>query len=187
VRTRRLGWLAWSLWGLTMALEVAAIWLWLGNRSLGGGYFAPQDFLVPGFATVGALIAARRANTVGWLFVGLGLLAASHAVSMAYAERDTLIDPASLPAGSLVGLLVGWLWPLNYLLFGLVLLLFPDGRLPSPGWRPAARFILVAWGVSILLNPLAPAEGNRLSVPALGRPAGQLLLLVSTPPRWLGW
>jgi hypothetical protein len=187
VRTRRLGWLAWSLWGLTMALEVGAIWLWLGNRSLDGGYFAPQVFLVPGFATVGAVIAARRANTVGWLFVGLGLLAASHAVSMAYAERDTLIDPASLPAGSLVGLLVGWLWPLNYLLFGLVLLLFPDGRLPSPGWRPAARFILVAWGVSILLNPLAPAEGNRLSVPALGRPAGQLLLLVSTPPRWLGW
>ena len=48
-------------WGLTMALEVAAIWLWLGNRSLGGGYFASQVFLVPGFATVGAVIAARRA------------------------------------------------------------------------------------------------------------------------------
>jgi hypothetical protein len=182
VRTRRIGWLAWSLWGLTMALEVAAIWLWLGNRSLGGGYFAPQVFLVPGFATVGAVIAARRANTVGWLFVGLGLLAASHAVTMAYAERDALIDPASLPAGSLVGLLAGWLWPLNYLLFCLVLLLFPDGRLPSPGWRPAARFILVAWGVSILLNALTPAEGNPegnpLGVPALGRPAGQLLVLV---------
>jgi hypothetical protein len=115
--------------------EVTAIWLWLGNRSLGGGYFAPQVFLVPGFATVGAVIAARRANTVGWLFVGLGLLAASHAVTMAYAERDTLIDPASLPAGSLVGLLAGWLWPLNYQLFCLILLLFPDGRLPSPGWR----------------------------------------------------
>jgi hypothetical protein len=121
---------------------------------------------------------ARRANTVGWLFVGLGLLAASHAVTMAYGERDTLIDPASLPAGSLVGSLVGWLWPLNYLLLCLILLLFPDGRLPSPRWRPAARFILVAWGVSILLNPLAPAEGNPLSVPAMGRPAGQLLLLV---------
>ena len=97
---------------------------------------------------------------------------------MAYAERDRLIDPASLPAGSLVGSLVGWLWPLNYLLFCLILLLFPDGRLPSPRWRPAARFILVAWGASILLNPLAPTDGNRLSVPALGRPAGQLLLLV---------
>ena len=149
---RTAGRLAWSLWGLTMALEVAAIWLWLGNRSLGGGYFAPQVFLVPGFATVGALIAASRANTVGWLFVGLGLLAASHAVTMAYAERDTLIDPASLPAGSLIGLLAGWLWPQNYLLLCLILLLFPDGRLPSPRWRPAARFILVAWGVSILLT-----------------------------------
>jgi hypothetical protein len=143
MRTRGTVWLAWSLWALTMALEVTAIWLWLGNHSRGGGYFAPQVFLVPGFATVGALIAARRANTVGWLFLGLGFVAALHAFSMAYGERDTLIDPASLPAGSLVGLLAGWLWPLNYMLFCLVLLLFPDGRLPSPRWRPAARFILV--------------------------------------------
>jgi predicted nucleic acid-binding Zn ribbon protein len=37
----------WSPWALTMALVVAAIWLWLGNHSLGGGYFASQVFLVP--------------------------------------------------------------------------------------------------------------------------------------------
>jgi hypothetical protein len=67
VRSRRIGWLTWSLWGLTMALEITAIWLWLGARSRRGGYFAPQVFIVPGFATVGAVIAARRANTVGWL------------------------------------------------------------------------------------------------------------------------
>ena len=53
VRTRSTGWLVWSLWALTMALEVAAIWLWLGNRSLGGGYFAPQVFLVPGLPPSG--------------------------------------------------------------------------------------------------------------------------------------
>jgi hypothetical protein len=40
VRIRRIGWLAWSLWGLTMALEVGAIWLWLGNTSRGGGYWS---------------------------------------------------------------------------------------------------------------------------------------------------
>jgi hypothetical protein len=105
---------------------------------------------------------------VGWLFLGLGFVAALHAFSMAYGERDTLVDPAWLPAGSLVGLLVGWLWPLNYLLFCLVLLLFPEGRLPSPGWRPAARFVLVAWDVSILLNGLAPSEGNPLGGCSLG-------------------
>jgi hypothetical protein len=175
VRTRRPGWLAWSLWALTMALEVTAIWLWLGNRSRGGGYFAPQVFVVPGFATVGALIAARRANTVGWLFLGLGFIAALHAFSMAYAERDDLIDPASLPADFLIGPLTGWLWPLNYFLLALILLLFPDGRLPSPRWRPAARFILVAWGASIVLNALGP--GNPLSG-TLRPPAGQLLALV---------
>ena len=101
VRTRRHGWLAWSLWALTMTLEVTAIWLWLGNRSLGGGYFAPQVFLVPGFASVGAMIATRRGNTIGWLFVGLGLVAALHALTMAYGERVTLIAPGSLPASSL--------------------------------------------------------------------------------------
>jgi hypothetical protein len=108
VRSRSTGWLAWSLWALTMAIEVAAIWLWLRNRSLGGGYFAPQVFLVPGFATVGALIAARRGNRVGWLFVGLGLVAALHALSMAYGERITLLGPGSLPASPLAEWLGGF-------------------------------------------------------------------------------
>jgi hypothetical protein len=174
VRTRSTGWLAWSLWGLTMILEVAAIWLWLGNRSLGGGYFAPQVFLVPGFATVGALIAARRANRVGWLFVALGLAAALQACSGAYGERVTLLGPGSLPAGSLANGLGGFLWPVNYLLFGLVLLLFPDGRLPSPRWRPAARLIVGSWCLSIIFNVLGPSEEHPGGL-LLPQPALQLL------------
>jgi hypothetical protein len=176
VRSRRIRWLVWSLWGLTMALEITAIWLWLGNRRLGGGYAAPQVLIVPGFATVGAVIAARRANRVGWLFVSLGFVAALQAFSMAYAARDRLVGPGVLPASSLMGPLEGWLWPLNYLLFFLIMLLFPDGRLPSPRWRPAARFILVAWGLSILLNTLGPSEGNPLFVSTLLQRAWQLVV-----------
>jgi hypothetical protein len=182
VKVRSIGRLAWSLWALAMVLEGAAIWLWLGNHALGGGYFTPQVFIVPGFTTVGAMIAARRANTVGWLFVGLGLLAASHALAMAYAERNTLIGP--LPAGSLAGVLAAWLWPLNYLLFSLVVLVFPDGRLPSPRWRPAARFILVSWGLAILVNALDQSEGS--PVPALLRPAWQLLIWVAPAASLIG-
>jgi hypothetical protein len=178
LRSRRIGWLAWSLWGLTMALEITAIWLWLSVRSRGGGYFAPQVFIVPGFATVGAVIAARQANTVGWLFVGLGFVAALQAFSMAYGARDRVIGPGALPAISAIGPLEGWLWPLNYTLFFLIMLLFPDGRLPSPRWRPVARFMLVAWGLSILLNTLGPSEGNPLSVSALLQPAWQLVVQV---------
>jgi hypothetical protein len=158
-----------------MALEVVAIWLWLRNRSLGGGYFAPQVFLVPGFATVGAAIAARRGNTVGWLFVGLGLVAALHAVTMVYGERVTLLGPGSLPAGSLAEVVGGWLWPVNYLLLGLISLLFPDGRPPSPRWRPVARLIVGAWCLSIVLNALAPSHDNPLGLQTLRQPALKLL------------
>ncbi len=49
------------------------------------------------------------------------------------------------------------------------------GGCPPPRWRPVARFILVAWGLSILLNALGPSEDNPLSVPALLQPAWQLL------------
>ena len=171
MRTRSTGWLAWSLWALTMALEVVAIWLWLGNRSRGGGYFSPQVFLVPGFATVGAMIVTRRGNTVGWLFVGLGLVAALHAVTMVYGERVTLVAPGSLSAGSLAQALGSWLWPVNYLLFVLLLLLFPDGRLPSPRWRPAARLIVGSWCLTITLNALIPSQDNPLGLQALQQPA----------------
>ena len=72
MRTRRLGWLAWSLWGLTMALEVAAIWLWLGNRSLGGGYFAPQVFLVPGLRDRRSPSRCLPVPSLGYLRAGCG-------------------------------------------------------------------------------------------------------------------
>jgi hypothetical protein len=68
MRSHSTRWLVWSLWALTMILEVAAIWLWLGNRGLDGGYFAPQVFLVPGFATVGAMIAGTPSQH-RWLAV----------------------------------------------------------------------------------------------------------------------
>jgi hypothetical protein len=63
--TRSTGRLAWSLWGLAMALVVAAIPLWLANHAVPlsrysvGDDFAPHVFLVPGYATVGAVVAAR--------------------------------------------------------------------------------------------------------------------------------
>jgi hypothetical protein len=74
--------LAWSLSGLAMALQVAAVPLWLANHAVllsrysVGDDFAPHVFLVLGHATVGAVIAARRRNPIGWLFLGFGLVAA---------------------------------------------------------------------------------------------------------------
>ena len=69
---RTAGRLAWSLWALAMALEVEAIGLWLANHAVllsrygSAEDFAPHVFLVPGYATVGAVI-AEPLRCLGWL------------------------------------------------------------------------------------------------------------------------
>jgi hypothetical protein len=102
------------------------------------------------------------------------LVAALHALVMAYGERVTLLGPGSLPTGSLAQVLGGLLWPMNYLLFGLVLLLFPDGRLPSPRWRPVARLIVGSWCLVITVAVLTPSPDNPLGLQVL-QPALNLL------------
>ena len=103
---RTAGRLAWSLWGLAMALEVAGILLWLPNHAVlvdrfgTAEDFVPHVFLVPGYATVGAVIAARSRNRVGWLFLAFGLLAALISFTGPYYVRGVVIAPGSLPAAA---------------------------------------------------------------------------------------
>jgi hypothetical protein len=154
--------LAWSLWGLAMVLEAAAIALWLANhpvllsRYRTGDDFAPHVFLVPGYATVGAVIAARRRNPIGWLFLGFGLVAALMTFGSAYLIRGLILTPGSLPAVRVAGWAGTVLWPSGYLFLCLLLLLFPNGRLPSPRWRPVAVVLAVSWSVVILDTAFAP-------------------------------
>jgi hypothetical protein len=59
-----------------MALEAAAVALWLANSAVLVSRFgtstqdAAPHVLVPGYATIGAVMAARRRNRVGWPFLG---------------------------------------------------------------------------------------------------------------------
>jgi hypothetical protein len=176
--------LAWSLWGLAMALEVAAIPLWLANHAVllsryrVGDDFAPHVFLVPGYATVGVVIAARRRNRIGWLFLGFGLVAAMMTFGSTYLIRGMIVAPGSLPAARLAGWLGTVLWPSGYLFLTLVLLLFPDGRLPSRRWRPVAVVLAVSWTVVILNIAFAPVTTtlqdltftNPMAIQALAHP-----------------
>jgi hypothetical protein len=184
--------LAWSLWGLAMALEVAGVLLWLPNHAeLVDRYgttedAAPHVFVVPSYATVGAVIAARSRNRVGWLFLTFGLIAALDVVVGPYATRGIILTPGSLPAPELVGQLGSVGWPASYLFLGLLLLLFPDGRLPSPRWRPAALVFLGSWGALMLYYLFEPPTGtwygiphtNPLAIAALGHPTWRVVYQV---------
>jgi hypothetical protein len=192
--------LAWSLWGLAMALEVAAIALWLADHPVLVSRFgttedfAPQVFLVPGYATVGAVIAARQRNRIGWLFLAFGLAAAVLVFASAYFFRGAIVTPGSLPAARVAGWAGGVLWPSSYLFLCLLLLLFPDGRLPSPRWRPVALALAISWTVLILDSAFAPGTSttqgltftNPVGIQAISHPAwqavrqGALVIAVAT-------
>jgi hypothetical protein len=192
---RSAAWLAWSLWGLAMALEVTGILLWVDNHPTLVDRFgtaedgAPQVFLVPGYATVGAVIAARSRNRVGWLFLAFGLVAALMVFTGPYQDRGVVLAPGSLPAAAIVGQLGSVGWSATFLFLGLLLLLFPDGRLPSARWRPAALVFVGSLGLLLVYSLFEPTTGthhgvnisNPLAVQALGHPTAKAVIAGTLP------
>ena len=181
---------AWSVWGLSLALAVVGAVLWFLNRDLGGAAFVPQLLLVPGFASVGVVVAVRRrGHRIGWLFLSMGLVAALTGFGFEYAVRAEVTAPGSLPAGWLWAAVAGWLWPLSFAGLGFVLVLFPDGGLPSPRWRPLAWALGLSFGAALAWGVVRP-EPIDLSVLKVDNPLGIGLLerVVSEPlERVVGW
>ena len=125
------------------------------------------------FASVGAIVARRVPdNRIGWVFCVTGLLTFVHLVTWQYADVD-LNTVHHLP-GSTAAVVInnvmgeeiaGW--------FGLALLLFPDGRLPSRRWRPVLAGLIVGMALLVTAGTLTPgrydepfaAVSNPLGVP----------------------
>jgi hypothetical protein len=154
----RAGLLAWSLSVLSAALSVGA-WVVVHSRQPNPEWPWPTYptliSLVPFLAlcAVGALIASRRPdNILGWLFCTVSLVA-----SFAVAGRLYVVAFA-LPAREPAALAVGLASNLGLVLLTYSLLLFPDGRLPSPAWRPFAWIVFGAVGVCYLAQALEPGE-----------------------------
>jgi hypothetical protein len=169
--TRTATWLAWALAGITLTIFVASVALFVLARSahvpssLGastvGDVVLFMSFSV--FPVVGALIASKRPrNPIGWICLADGLLWALIILSEDYSAYGLAI-PGSVPFPVTINaLLYAWLWvPAVGLLGVYLLLLFPDGRLPSRRWRPLAWLsgaVIVLLSLVTLLTP-GPLEG----------------------------
>jgi hypothetical protein len=153
--TRAAAWLAWSLVALSLALLLGGIALSrvasstvpdlpFGGETDDGSVIANLVTLLP-FSVVGAIIASRQPrNAIGWLFCSVGVTIGLNSFAGDYAEfwLASGFGPDSL--GETAAWLSSWLWILLvYVPMSFLLLLFPDGRLPSRRWRP------VAWGVAL--------------------------------------
>src|SRR3954454_10735333 len=110
------------------------------------------------FTTLGAIVVPRQTgNAVGWLFLAIGAAAALASAAGCWSDV------------SVVAWLAQWTPWLAYGLLPLPLMLFPDGRLPTPGWR----WLLVVTTAGLVVT------GAALAVAALDAPT-TLLAKVDT-------
>jgi signal transduction histidine kinase len=155
MRARTASRLAWLLCGVTLALLVANVVLSIPAGSLtdeGAFVFVYPVFLLA-FSTVGALIAARQpGNAIGWVFIGTGLAWAVLGAADAYAAYALSIGrQATLAARAADWVNIWFYGPGIFLPVTLLLLLFPDGRLPSPRWRPVL-WAAILGNIGVLLG-----------------------------------
>ena len=137
VRRRARALLPWFL--LVVSLLLYLVPIWLGS--------IPSFYLTAflGYVAIGAIVAARRPkHPVGWLLCAIGLL------SQVVGAASVATEAAAAPSGSA---LPGWLldpwlmapvrnlWVVSYGALGLLLFIFPNGRLFS---RPATPGLLLA-------------------------------------------
>jgi signal transduction histidine kinase len=172
-------WCALSIWMLTLATATTAMIFNhvhpLPPKVSGGTGNAVASVVaatfVVGFATVGALLAWKRAaNPIGWLLSATGL---------SYAAAFIGLLLLQFPRTRIWSTWLGWLWFLGIGFVVFVLLLFPTGRLPSRRWRPvgwAAAAALAGWVIGNAFAPTiisagSPAQRNPIGV---GGPAGHV-------------
>jgi signal transduction histidine kinase len=150
-------------WALTVLMAAAAaVFLVLGpGRPLpddlfGGASGAAFLVLALTYGTVGAVIAFRLpGHRIGWLFALIGLLSALNVLTYSYAEHG--LYAADLPLARTSAVVWSSLQLLAPLLV-LSVLLLPDGRLPSPRWRPVAGMLVLAVVLFPLSGLFAPGQ-----------------------------
>jgi signal transduction histidine kinase len=134
-------WAAGGLLVLTVAALAVSAGFGIAAREWGDAFsFVP---VLLAFAGVGAFVASHRPrNAIGWLFLVPGLGGALGLAGLTYAEyavRSGTPPGAARWAAWVAVFFIEALFPLF-----LILLLYPDGRLPSRRWRPAVWLILAA-------------------------------------------
>ncbi len=131
----------------------------------------PFVVMVLAFDVIGLLITTRRpGNAIGWLVLAIGLawsagdlVAAfgTYAFQHGWSNADVLIalsQPTWLPPIGLTGTFL--------------ILLFPDGHLPSPRWRWFAWTIAVGMTLMGLALLVAPGTFEDSGYPTLSNPLG---------------
>jgi hypothetical protein len=168
--------LAWTAFGVSVVLCAAGVALLAQVPAAvldeAGQSFALSTLFVAillVFGLVGAVVASRLpSNPIGWLFLALALIEGAFELAFGYTHYS--LHVSALPGETWTAWLSNWMSPLSPPLLVAALLLFPDGRPPSPRWR------WVLWACPLLavlaVVQYALAPGPLVEFPAVTNPAG---------------
>jgi hypothetical protein len=149
------------MFGISVALYLATLPVqppssW-GTGGISAVLYAYLPFLF--FPLVGVLIAIKQpTNLIGWICLAVGLLWMLGVMSSSYAVYGLRVaTPSSLPFPAAIGSLGEGTGPTAVGLLGTYLiLLFPDGKLPSRRWRPLAWLSGTVIVLYFIVGILAP-------------------------------
>ncbi len=165
--------LAWGTFIAVTLIFAVGVGVGIASRSVD-----PFGILMFAFPLVGIFVLTRQpANRIGWILMAIGVIWATSGILTGYAEYGLRTNPGSVPGPDVADALSSPMWAPAFGVMGVyLLLLFPDGRLVSPGFRKVAWLgaigIAGAW---ILLTVLPgnvdpgvlPNEANPLGIAAL--------------------
>ncbi len=177
------------LLALALVFTVAFAWLWIINLGTSvllafGNRSTPLVLTASGivFVVVGAMVTSRRpGNKVGSVALVIGLSQIISTLANEYAIYSTLTEPGSLPGGDVVAWLANLVWVVPVGLLGTVLvLLYPDGDLPSRRWKAVLIASIVGMAGAMLFFALAP--GPLTSLDWIENPFG-----LAASESWIEW
>jgi hypothetical protein len=165
------------LGGLVLALIIAAVPLaGLARQSLNASGGSLPVWVSAPLAVVGVVLAWRKpGNPLGWIILGTAVFLALSEDASYYTVADYRLRHGGLPLGW-VALLAQPGWAPAIVLFGLAVLLFPDGRPPSPRLRWMV-WVYAAMALLWIGSAAAITVGAFISHHTQVDSAGNLLLL----------
>jgi signal transduction histidine kinase len=172
-------WLARALLGLMVLLLLAgvtfgALDIGLGTRPssvLSGGGFL---LVFIAFPFVGYLIATRRPeNSIGWVMLGSGIALGLDGLLNSYGSYAIHGGIGGTGFGSAALAIDGPMWlPIIAVPATLLIMLFPDGHLPSPRWRWFAWLLGASLAIVFVGIVLTPGAMTDVGHPDLTNPIG---------------
>ena len=148
-----------------------------------------EGTLFAAFGGVGVVLALRQPrNRIGWIMLGCIIVLGLGGIAARYAVLDYRLGHHGLPLAPVAVVMGNSAQVLALLAVPVIILLFPDGKLPGPRWRwllgAYAGFGACAMALTVA-SPIAEVADHDIRIDSSGNLTGSSGLLAGLPA-WVG-